>query len=50
MHSSYTQTTATENEAKQWSKLEMKKDDSLGSNYNMIQKPDVHIKAKECQK
>ena len=50
MHSSYTQTTVTENEAKQWSKLKMKKDNSLGLNYDMIQKLDVHIKAKECQK
>ena len=50
MHSLYIQTTAIGNEARQWLKPEMKKDDSPDSNYNTTQKQDILIKAKECQK
>ena len=49
-HSSYTWTTVTGNEAKQWLKPETKKGDLPGSNYDMTLKQDVLIEAKECQK
>ena len=48
IHSSYTQITAIENEAKQWLKPETKKGNSLGLNYNTTLKQGVLIKAKEC--
>jgi hypothetical protein len=50
MHSSYTQTTVIRNEAKQWLKPEMKKDDLPGLNYDTTQKQDDSTKVKECEK